>query len=106
MAALVVILALLLGLQLYLYVKVQRLFLLVTTLVIPIMDVSYPGFPAADEEVFDDKQMAELRSPEYFAVFTQAGLSDKVDALAAARKNIWAAQKAFRKELEAKISRG
>ena len=106
MAALVIVLVILLVSQLYLHVKVQRLLGLVATLALPIIDVTYPGFPIAHEGAFNDKEMAELASPEYFAVFSQAGLADKVSALATARKNVWAAQKALRKELEAKIPRG
>src|SRR4029077_3166141 len=106
MVALVIVLVLLLVQQSYLYMKMQRLLGLVVTLAPPIMDVAYPGFPIAHEEVFNDKEMAELASPEYFAVFSQAGLADKVNSLARARKNVWAAQKALRKKLEAKIPRG
>jgi len=106
MAVLVIVLALLIVQQFYLYLKVQRLFGLVSTLALPMMDAAYPGLPMAREEVFNDKEMAELASPEYFAVFSQAGLADKVNSLAAARKNVWAAQKALRKELEPKIPKG
>ena len=79
---------------------------MVATLALPIIHAAYPGFPLAHEEVFNDKEMAELASPEYFALFSQAGSADKVNALATARKNVWAAQKALRKELEAKIPKG
>jgi|SRR5579859_525991 len=106
MTALVIVLLLLFVQQFYLYVKLQKLFGLVTTFALPMIDAAYPGFPIAHEEVFNDKEMAELASPEYFAVFSQAGLADKVSALATARKNVWAAQKALRKELEAKIPKG
>jgi hypothetical protein len=106
MIGIVILFALLHVLQFYLYVKVQRVFLLVMTLVIPIIDVSYPGLPTADEEVFNDKEMAELTSPVYLAVFSQAGLAEKVEALARARKSVWSAQRALRRELETKIPRG
>lgn len=106
MVSVAIVLALLLVHQFYLHLKLQRLLLLVSTLALPLMDAAYPGFPEADEEVFSDKQMAEITSATYLDVFSQAGLANKVDALARARKNIWSAQKALRKELETKIPRG
>ena len=106
MTAVVIVVALLLVHQFFLYLKVQRLVGLVSTLALPTMDAAYPGFPTVNDEVFNDKDMAELNSPEYLVVFSQAGLADKVEALARARKNIWSAQRALRKELETKIARG
>lgn len=105
MVGVVIVLALLLVHQFYLYQKVQRLFGLVLTFALPLMDAAYPGLPFADEEVFNDKEMAELTSATYLDVFSRLGLADKVDALAQGRKNVWRAQKALRKELEAKIPR-
>ena len=67
MVALAVVLVFLFVQQFYLYLKVQKLFGLVATLAVPILDSAYPGFPSADEEIFNYKQIADLATDEHVA---------------------------------------